>query len=562
MLVSSLSPMADLQIAPATTRRYHPRRTETWCVGAGLLLGAVAVGRVPLAALTAGTLVNLHMLALSALACASLVLGGRALARAVLRRPRLSVTADEVRLDGLLRTRWAAWHVLGPFQVTAAQVGFGRRTVLAARARIVGTEVSRSLRGRRQFMIPDTFQAPIDVVVAEINARHPNVQGHGAAWHLGDMPYVEDNRVGIKAFTAPWLTFALLVVLVAVFVMEQKYAIGPHGRLLGASLATLQALGGVSGQAVLAHGEWYRLFMAPLLHINLTHLIGNGIALFMAGYVLENLAGRAWLMALFVVGGLGGVAMSIATNPPAQLSVGASGAIMALFAAGLISSFRMLPGPTRWLVQANFIGTVITSIVPQAVSAGTMRIDYGAHIGGALVGAVCGLLLLCSWPVAARRPRFQTAAQGIAVAGLMLACTASVAVAARYPGYVAQSPWIPPGRVPQSFAEMDLHGADLAARYPHDPRAHLFYGVSLAHARDYASAEREFETALQETQQGDVTFGRRFDNTLWGMLAMVAAEQGQWARARDVAQTACQARGFDRPSPELTQWLFKARLCG
>jgi len=67
---------------------------------------------------------------------------------------------------------------------------------------------------------------------------------------------------------------------------------------------------------------------------------------------------------------------------------------------------------------------------------------------------------------------------------------------------------------------------------------------------------------LQETEQGGVSFGRRFDNTLWGMLAVVAADQGQWARARDVAQTACEARGGDRPAPELIQWLRRARLCG
>ena len=119
-------------------------------------------------------------------------------------------------------------------------------------------------------------------------------------------PYAEDNRVGIKAFTTPWLTFALLGGLVAVFVLEQKYAIGPLGPGLRPSLATLQALGALSGEAVLTHGEWYRLFTAPLLHANVWHLIGNGTALFMAGYVLENLAGRAWLAALFVVGGLGG----------------------------------------------------------------------------------------------------------------------------------------------------------------------------------------------------------------------------------------------------------------
>ena len=329
-----------------------------------------------------------------------LVLGALMAASAALGRPRLSVSATGVRLDWLLRTQWAAWQSLGAFQVATTPAPLGRGARLTARARIVGANVSRSLRGKRQFMIPDRFHTPVGTLVTEINEQHPNTQDHGAARHLGGIPYAEENRVGIKAFATPWLTFALLGGLVAVFVLEQKYAIGPLGPGLGPSLATLQALGAVSGEAVLTHGEWYRLFTAPLLHANVWHLVGNGTALFMAGYVLENLAGRAWLAALFVVGGLGGAVMSMAVNPATLTSVGASGAIMALFAAGLISSFRMSPGPSRWLVQANFVGTVITSIMPLAATAGATKVDYAAHIGGALAGAVCGLILLCSWPAA------------------------------------------------------------------------------------------------------------------------------------------------------------------
>jgi len=555
--------MAEAHSDPETATRYRPRLARTWCAGICLTLGAIALAWAPLTAtLSLGTLPGVRGLALLVVAGGLLVLGALVTASAALGRPRLSVSATGVRLDSLLRSEWAAWHSLGAFQVTSTHARLGRRALLAARGRIVGPNVSRSLRGKRQFMIPDRFEMPVGTLVMEVNARHPNVQNHGAAWHLGGVPYAEDNRVGIKAFTTPWLTFALLGGLVAMFVLEQSLAIGPQGPWLRPSLATVQALGALSGEAVLTHGEWYRLFMAPLLHANVWHLIGNGTALFMAGYVLENLAGRAWLAALFVIGGLGGSVMSLAANPATQLSVGASGAIMALFAAGLISSFRMSPGPSRWLVQANFVGTVITSIMPLAATAGADKVDYAAHIGGALVGAVCGLVMLCSWPAATRLPRFQSAARGIAVAGMLLAVTGSVAVAARYPVYVAQAPWIPPDRMPKTFADMERHGAELARRYPQDPRSHLFYGIALASAHDYASAEQEFETSLQETEHGGASFGRRFDNTLWGMLAVVAAGQGQRARAREVAQSACQASGTDQPPAELVRALRHAGLCG
>jgi len=555
--------MVEVHPAPMSDICYRPRVARTWGIGIAVTLGAAALTGVWLAtASPAGPVPGLHNPMLLLIAGALAVPGALALAAAARGRPRLTVNATGVRLDTLWRSQWAAWPSLGAFHVTTAYDRLTRGTVLAARARIIATDVSRGLRGKRQFLLPDRFQASIAAVVAEINARHPNIHQYNVAWHDAGAVYTEDNRLGIKAFTTPWLTFALIGALIATFVLEQEYAIGPHGPLMRPSLATLQALGALSGEAVQNRGEWYRLFTATMLHANLTHLIGNCVALFMAGYVLENLVGRAWLFALFVLGGLGGSVLSLAMIPPTLPGVGASGAIVALFAAGLIVSFRMAPGPTRWLVQARFVGTVITTVVPLAATAGPDKVNYAAHIGGALVGALFGLLLLCSWPRANRLPRFEVVAQGIAAMGVLLIFTASVAMAARYPSYVARSPWIPSNQIPQNFAQMGSNGANLAARYPQDPRAHMFYGVALFGARDNAGAEREFETSLQLSERGGITMGPRFETTLWGMLAVVLASQGQRTRAKDVAETACQARGTGRPAPELMRLLQSARLCG
>jgi rhomboid protease GluP len=555
--------MIEVHPAPMPDMCYRPRLARTWGIGIAFALCAAALTGVWLATdWTAGTIPGLHTPVVLLIAGAILVPGALALVAAARGRPRLTVNATGIRLDTFWRTQWAAWPSLGAFHVTTASDRLTRRTVLAARARIIGSDVSRGLRGKSQFLLPDRFQTLIADVVAEINARHPSIHQHEVIWHDGGAVYAEDNRRGIKSFTTPWLTITLLGALIAAFVLEQKYAIGPHGPLMRPSLATLQAMGALSGEAVRNHGEWYRLFTATMLHANLTHLIGNCVALFMAGYVLENLVGRAWLFALFVLGGMGGSVLSLAMLPPTLPGVGASGAIVALFAAGLIVSFRMAPGPARWMVQARFVATVLTSVVPLAATAGPDKVNYAAHIGGALVGAVIGLLLLCSWPRANRLPQFTVVAQGIAAMGVLLLFSASVATAARYPTYVAQSPWIPSNRVPLNLAQMELNGADLAARYPQDPRAHMFYGVALVGARDNVGAEREFETSLQLSEHGGTSMGPRFETTLWAMLAVALAGQGQRARAKDVAQTACQARGTSRSSPEITRLLQSARLCG
>src|SRR5208283_6230464 len=91
---------------------------------------------------------------------------------------------------------------------------------------------------------------------------------------------------------------------------------------------------------VLEDGQWWRLFSAPLLHGGLLHIAFNGIALYFAGAVLENVIGRAWFAGVFAVSAVTGSAMSLLINPDSLISVGASGAIMGLFAAAFVVAYR------------------------------------------------------------------------------------------------------------------------------------------------------------------------------------------------------------------------------
>lgn len=81
----------------------------------------------------------------------------------------------------------------------------------------------------------------------------------------------------------------------------------------------------------------------------------NGIALGLAGYALEPLIGRAWFAALFVIGALCGSLASMFLNTGNIVSVGASGAVMALFAAMLMIARRFPPGETRMRLTMNAI---------------------------------------------------------------------------------------------------------------------------------------------------------------------------------------------------------------
>lgn len=264
------------------------------------------------------------------------------------------------------------------------------------------------------------------------------------AWRaqiVGDLPPAsfrpdDDRGFDVPASHIPWLTLAILAVLIAVFAAEQLLAVRPGDRGMSPSIETLLALGGLNRMLISASGEWYRVFTAPLLHADIAHIACNGVALLLVGLFLERLIGRAWFLAVFLIGALGGSLLSLALNTPSVTSVGASGAIMALFAAGFTSSYHLPAGTkARKNIQARSLRVLVPSLLPLATGSGGAVIDYGAHIGGAVAGAAVAGLLLLTWPRTHWRPRFRRAAGLISVVGVALVAASVAGVAYHYPAY-------------------------------------------------------------------------------------------------------------------------------
>lgn len=147
---------------------------------------------------------------------------------------------------------------------------------------------------------------------------------------------------------------------------------------------TLLALGALSREAVM-HGELWRLVSATWLHGSVEHLVGNGIALYILGMVCEHAFGSRQFLVLYVVSGVAGSVLSILTSPGP--SVGASGAIFGLQGAAIVLFRRHRD---RLLVRNRRIGVVMLVWAVYAIAGGifTPYIDNGAHIGGALGGAL------------------------------------------------------------------------------------------------------------------------------------------------------------------------------
>jgi membrane associated rhomboid family serine protease len=163
-----------------------------------------------------------------------------------------------------------------------------------------------------------------------------------------------------------------------------------------------------------AEGQYYRLLTSAFLHAGILHILFNMFALAQIGPVLEQALGRARYLSLYLLSALGGSAAAFLLAPPNQPSVGASGAIFGLFGAYYVV-VRRLGGDT---------GSIVVLLVINGVISFMPGIDWRAHLGGLVTGAV----LAAVFAYAPRGPR-QSALHGGAV--VVLAVVFAVAVIAR-----------------------------------------------------------------------------------------------------------------------------------
>jgi rhomboid protease GluP len=175
----------------------------------------------------------------------------------------------------------------------------------------------------------------------------------------------------------PPVTAGIIGVLVMVFAWELRVgALGSHEAII--------AMGALVRERV-ATGQVWRLLTAPLLHGGVEHLVGNAIALYILGMVCEHAFGRGQFVVLYAASGLAGSVVSLLTS--GGPSVGASGAIFGLQGAAIVL-FRAQRD--RLLLRDRRVGLVLLLWALFTIAGGLMDpyIDNGAHIGGALGGAL------------------------------------------------------------------------------------------------------------------------------------------------------------------------------
>jgi membrane associated rhomboid family serine protease len=152
---------------------------------------------------------------------------------------------------------------------------------------------------------------------------------------------------------------------------------------------------------VLGDGEYYRLFTAMFLHSYglPVHIVFNMYALYVIGQSTNVLFGHVRFLIIYILGGLLGSVLSVLLNTANTYSVGASGAVFAIFAGQIIYLYRnreiLGPGAIQQLRSALVVAGLnfAVGIFSALGSSSGGSIDNWGHIGGFLGGLILGWYL-------------------------------------------------------------------------------------------------------------------------------------------------------------------------
>jgi rhomboid protease GluP len=201
-------------------------------------------------------------------------------------------------------------------------------------------------------------------------------------------------------------TYLLLAINCAVYLWMITHGVSPKEPTEGDLLRY-----GANVTWLVLHGQWYRLLTATFVHVGFIHIACNMWCLWNLGILGEPLIGPYGMVAVYMITGIAGNLLSMATNvvfalrthDPGylmQVGAGASGAVFGI--AGILIvllSNRRLPFPWEELrrLRSSVIKFALINLVIGLstifVNVG-IRIDNMAHIGGFVSGLALGVPLV------------------------------------------------------------------------------------------------------------------------------------------------------------------------
>jgi len=172
-------------------------------------------------------------------------------------------------------------------------------------------------------------------------------------------------------------------ILIALNIAFYIYTSIVGGDFLNTNINMIVQYGQVN-ELVIYYGQYYQLFTSMFVHANIAHIAGNMLFLLIFGLRSEEMFSLPEYLSIYFLGGLTGNLLSLLLLPLNVPSVGASGAIFAMFGACTIYARRS--------VRQSIIGALIYALFLLLLSSG-LDVNNFAHIGGLVTGLLIGYVL-------------------------------------------------------------------------------------------------------------------------------------------------------------------------
>jgi membrane associated rhomboid family serine protease len=248
------------------------------------------------------------------------------------------------------------------------------------------------------------------------------------------------RQIAVANIRSTGVTVVLLVLMGIGYVWELVVAGGPGSLFQGPDSGTLIDAGALvpfSGGSFqqptggLVGGQWWRLLSSIFLHAGVIHLALNAYVLWIFGLTIEREVGRLPMLGVFLATGIFAGATSFAFAPGFRVAVGASGAIFGLVGAFVAYNYRRRH---QVLAQARLRAATSMLLINLIIGFSIPVIDWRAHLGGLVAGAVAGFAVDPGRPPASRR--------AFAVGGLLLIVIGAVALVLLRIGQIRTDPSI------------------------------------------------------------------------------------------------------------------------
>jgi membrane associated rhomboid family serine protease len=200
----------------------------------------------------------------------------------------------------------------------------------------------------------------------------------------------------------PYVTYALLAINVLVFLWQ-----------LSVGIDETASHWGMRPDVIATDNSYWLLITGAFLHGSIMHLVFNMMVLFFIGPTLERTINHWGFIAVYLLSALGGEVMSFVFSSFGDVSIGASGAIFGLMGALVVAGRRH---------GLNITQVGILIVINMAFSFAQPGVDWKAHVGGLITGALVAAILV----YAPRRNRFAWQIAGLAAVLFVLAVIAGV----------------------------------------------------------------------------------------------------------------------------------------